>query len=152
MQRMTRCPGCEVAVPLGRWCNRCGARLDGTSARRRPRPWRWTGAAALAGIVAVVLVVVLAGAGLAGRGTSFVVGGVIELPEVAHLADPLFVPYRATIMATVVCSSILLREVPVRQIGAAEVGDLVALPIGDCVVHARPKAGRAGIGTALLAQ
>lgn len=153
MQRMTGCPDCGVAVPVGRWCNRCGARLDTPNVRPAPAisvPHLGQFAALVLSLMLVITVVQFAptvdGGALGGA------GGDVALPATSDLNDPPFVPYRTVMWATVVCSSIDLRQVPLRQIGGADIGELVALPVGDCVVHARPQAGRAGVGTASLAR
>jgi hypothetical protein len=140
-------------VPVGRWCNRCGARLEVAVAT--PRRHVFTRAGIVRAVTAGLLALVVTVAGeLAPRleqpGRS--VHGDVPLPDVGALLDPsAFEPYTVTVEATLACSDRIMR-VSVADIGDAEVGELVSMAVGPCVVHARPQAGRAGIGTASLAR
>lgn len=135
--RSAACPACHHEVPVGRWCNWCGAALrradEGDLGGRRPRPGPFVAGAlvALAGVAVVVVPRPDVPSAPAPPPDAPVE---VDVPVARAPREVPVVPREPVDRADVVCSDLSRQSVPVDLLPDTAPGTVVELAQGPCVV------------------
>lgn len=135
----TICPACRHDVPVGRWCNWCGAGLQApTPTRSRPQVSTRGVATAMAGLVVAAIAWVGWGSVSESVPTRTPPSAVVLPDEAAAFRPGRVVAARPgeppAERADVICSDLRVRSVPVSELTTDVPGELVELANGTCVV------------------
>lgn len=136
------CPTCTTDVPAARFCARCGERLRTPSAPPPRADSRVTrGRGTIGALLVVVLAVAALGAARLGADRLAVDGAEVDVPTAvteatSGVTEPVAArePFEASPGATVLCSNFSEHRIEYTQLDGAEVGAVVEVHGGPCVV------------------